>query len=285
LQQDQVLFISLGDKMKFVINKTIFFDEEQGVLEDASQPDVTKALSLTEIRLIRFFVDHPNQVLSRETLLIEVWEKNDLTPSLNNLNNYMSMVRRKLAILGLPDIIITIPRSGFCFKVDTVEIVENIDEAIPSASDSLNHDDEHLPPVQNPAKTNTWLMQFLLRYKMALALSLFVISLTASGYSLYFQLNNMAELAKSDLTFYKKIKDSDVYFLRGSLIDLEENSFEEKTITKKIETSKYKNPIVYVYIKKRLSNKSEHSNFIYSLCGKNKNEQCETTYIYNSHDI
>jgi DNA-binding winged helix-turn-helix (wHTH) protein len=285
LQQDQVLFISLGDKMKFVINKTIFFDEEQGVLEDASQPDVTKALSLTEIRLIRFFVDHPNQVLSRETLLIEVWEKNDLTPSLNNLNNYMSMVRRKLAVLGLPDVIITIPRSGFCLKVDTVEIVENIDEAIPSASDSLNHDDEHLPPVQNPAKTNTWLMQFLLRYKTALALSLFAISLTAAGYSLYFHLNNMAELAKNDLTFYKKIKDSDVYFLHGSLMDLDTTTFDENAIIKKIETSKYKKPIVYIYINERLNSKSEHNYLIYSLCGKNKNEQCETNYVYNSNAI
>lgn len=271
--------------MKFIINKTIVFDEEQGILESASQPDETKSLSLTEIRLIRQFVNHPNLVVSRETLLIEVWEKNDLTPSLNNLNNYMSMVRRKLALLGLPDVIITIPRSGFCLKVDTVEIVDSSDEIIPIGTGSINHDDEHLPPVQNPAKTNSWLMQFLLRYKIALALSLFTISLIAAGYSLYFHLNNMAELAKNDLTFYKKIKGSDVYFLRGSLMDIEVDSFEENAIIKKIDTSKYKNPILYVYINKRLTNKSEHSKFIYSLCGKNKNEQCETTYIYNSNDI
>ncbi|QKJ59933.1 winged helix-turn-helix domain-containing protein [Serratia fonticola] len=270
--------------MKFVINKTILFDAEQGTLANVSQPGETKALSLTEIRLIRLFVDNPNLVLSRETLLIDVWEQHDLTPSLNNLNNYMSMVRRKLALLGLPDIIITIPKSGFCLKVDTVEAIDNVDKIIPLSADLLNNDDEHLPKEGEPSKTNLLFSRFLI-YKAAFALLLCTISLAAVGYSIYFHINNVGRLPKNGLTFYKKIDNSDVYFLQGSLMDLVPGSQEDNAITKKIANSKYKTPITYIYLNKRLTNKSEHSNFIFSLCGNNKNEQCETTYIYNSNDI
>jgi DNA-binding winged helix-turn-helix (wHTH) protein len=271
--------------MRFVINKTILFDEEQGTLANISQLDEAKSLSLTEIRLIRLFVDNPNLVLSRETLLIDVWEQHDLTPSLNNLNNYMSMVRRKLALLGLPDIIITIPRSGFCLKVDTVEAIESTNEIIPSTADTLNNDGENFPQEEEPTETTPLLMRLLLRYKTSLAILLCAISLATVGYSIYFHINNSGGLTKNGLTFYKKIDNSDVYFLQGSLMDLEPGSQEEDAITKKIANSKYKNPIIYVYLNKRLTNKSEHSNFIFSLCGNNKNEQCETTYIYNSNDI
>lgn len=268
--------------MRFILNKTVIFDEEQGMLENASQTEIGKTLSLTEIRLISFFVNNPNVVASRETLLIEVWEKNDLTPSLNNLNNYMSMVRRKLALLGLPDVIITIPRTGFCLKIDTIESIGEEKSAI---TESLNDEFEILTQPENHSKTSISALHPILRYKTLFALLLFMASLATVGYELYFHTNSKGKMIKNDITFYKRIDNSDVYFLQGSLTELEAGSNEEDAISKKIANSKYKNPVVYVYINKRSTNKSEQGHFIYALCGNNKNEQCETTYTYNSKDL
>ncbi|MGL5385379.1 MAG: winged helix-turn-helix domain-containing protein [Serratia sp. (in: enterobacteria)] len=265
--------------MRFILNKMVVFDEEQGMLEEVNQEEAGKTLSLTEIRLIGFFVNNPNVVVSRETLLIEVWEKNDLTPSLNNLNNYMSMVRRKLARLGLPDVIITIPRSGFCLKIDSIETIE---EEVPATTESFKNEFEISTQPENHSKTGISALRIRPGYKTTFALLLFVATLITASYEVYFHIENTGKMIKNDITFHKKIDNSDVYFLQGSLIELETGTVEEDAIIKKIASSKYKNPVVYVYINKRSTNKSEQGHFIYALCGNSKNEQCETTYTYNS---
>lgn len=89
---------------------------------------------------------HPTgDVLSREYLLTEVWDKYGLRGSNSNLNQYIILLRRALAGYGYDNLIITIPKMGFRLNTDIEircepgiarqETVSNTDktEALPAA--------------------------------------------------------------------------------------------------------------------------------------------------------
>lgn len=58
--------------------------------------------------------------LSRDFLLKEALEKHALCPSLNNLNNYLSLLRKVLREFDLSDSIVTIPKLGIVFNVESI---------------------------------------------------------------------------------------------------------------------------------------------------------------------
>ena len=79
-------------------------------------------LKLTS-RLLSLFIKNNNKLLLRERLLNDVWVDHGLKASNNNLNNYVSGLRKSLAQFGAEEIIVTYPRQGFKF------IARNIREA------------------------------------------------------------------------------------------------------------------------------------------------------------
>ncbi|EOH8097145.1 transcriptional regulator, partial [Salmonella enterica subsp. enterica serovar Newport] len=55
----------------------------------------------------------------RDTLFKTVWDDNGMRSSNSNLNQYISILRKQLVQVGLPEnIIITVPRVGFMFNPD-----------------------------------------------------------------------------------------------------------------------------------------------------------------------
>lgn len=74
-------------------------------------------------RLLSLFIKNNNKLLLRERLLNDVWVDHGLKASNNNLNNYVSGLRKSLAQFGAEEIIVTYPRQGFKF------IARNIHEA------------------------------------------------------------------------------------------------------------------------------------------------------------
>jgi DNA-binding response OmpR family regulator len=61
----------------------------------ATVGDETVELSAREFELLRTFLQHPNQVLSREQLLAQVWGY-DYDPGSNVVDVYVGYLRRKL---------------------------------------------------------------------------------------------------------------------------------------------------------------------------------------------
>ncbi len=111
--------------MKYIINNNIKYHEDRSEL--VSLHDHTEPLQLTATlnRLLSALVRNNNQVLSRETLLMQVWEAHGQVASGNNLNNTISILRKMFASLGEEEIIVTLPRQGFMFTAAALETADS----------------------------------------------------------------------------------------------------------------------------------------------------------------
>jgi two-component system, OmpR family, response regulator MprA len=69
-------------------------------------------LTRTEFELLRLFLEHPRQVLTRSQVLERVWGY-DFGPSSNSLEVYVGYLRRKLEVAGEPRILQTVRGVGY----------------------------------------------------------------------------------------------------------------------------------------------------------------------------
>ncbi|MGG5836811.1 MULTISPECIES: winged helix-turn-helix domain-containing protein [Enterobacteriaceae] len=103
--------------MKYIINELIEFNTDDGTLYLPASNDVIK-LALPAARLLETFLSSEGRELTREFLLETVWDRHGLHASGSNLNQYISILRRNLALLGCKDLIITLPKVGFILNSD-----------------------------------------------------------------------------------------------------------------------------------------------------------------------
>ncbi|MGL9774876.1 MAG: winged helix-turn-helix domain-containing protein [Sodalis sp. (in: enterobacteria)] len=97
---------------KYIINDIIEFNADECVLVYI-YTGVVIPLTLSTSRLLEYFVNSGGIILTRESLLENVWSKYGLTASGNNLNQYVSVLRRTLAGFGINNFIDTLPKVGF----------------------------------------------------------------------------------------------------------------------------------------------------------------------------
>lgn len=105
--------------MNYIINGIVNFDPEHAVLKNIQTGDEV-ILPLPAARLLQFIVASESEILTRELLIKEVWDNFGLQSSNNNLNNYLSLVRRTLMNLGCENIIQTIPKVGIRLSMDAI---------------------------------------------------------------------------------------------------------------------------------------------------------------------
>ncbi len=74
-------------------------------------------LTRTELELLRFFLEHPRQVLTRTQLFEGVWGY-DFGPSSNALGVYIGYLRRKLEEYGEPRLLWTVRGLGYILRAD-----------------------------------------------------------------------------------------------------------------------------------------------------------------------
>ena len=74
--------------------------------------DSVIALTAKEFQLIEYFMKHPNQIISRERLMNQVWEI-EADPSSNVVPAQIRLLRRKLAEYGVGDSLDTIYGLGY----------------------------------------------------------------------------------------------------------------------------------------------------------------------------
>lgn len=120
--------------MIYVINNRIYFNyTENRVWSDEVNQIIIPRFSS---EILALFLANNDKALSRDFMLTEVWEARALNGSNNNLNNYVSILRRKLSLLGGDNLIITIPKYGFSFTADSIE---KIACEILQSDDDVNH--------------------------------------------------------------------------------------------------------------------------------------------------
>lgn len=115
--------------MIFIINEDILFNEDEGTLSHVDNASNKIALLKPTSRLLSLFIRNNDKLLLRERLLNDVWVDHGLKASNNNLNNYVSGLRKSLAQFGVEEIIVTYPRQGFKFSAVSIQQVDiNTDE-------------------------------------------------------------------------------------------------------------------------------------------------------------
>ncbi|KQN53847.1 MULTISPECIES: winged helix-turn-helix domain-containing protein [unclassified Erwinia] len=100
--------------MKYLINEKIDFDSATGWLQLMGEENASLQLSRPSTLLLTELIVNAGKTSSRESLLTNVWEKNGLIPSSNNLSNHISYLRKTFRQLGVEDdVITTVPKEGF----------------------------------------------------------------------------------------------------------------------------------------------------------------------------
>ena len=110
--------------MKYVIDGFIVFDYENTTLKNINTNDEVM-LPLPAARLLHFIVISEGEILTREWLLNEVWDNFGLQGSNNNLNNYLSLIRRTLVNLECENFIETIPKVGIRLSTNAIITIDN----------------------------------------------------------------------------------------------------------------------------------------------------------------
>ncbi|MFE0587297.1 winged helix-turn-helix domain-containing protein [Pantoea vagans] len=103
--------------MIYIIDDQVTYNSDDCTLSHIPTQD-TLSLSISSGRLFEQLLNSQGEILARETLLTEVWDKYGLRGSNSNLNQYLSILRRALAAYGCENLIITIPKIGIRLNTD-----------------------------------------------------------------------------------------------------------------------------------------------------------------------
>ncbi|MEQ9887308.1 winged helix-turn-helix domain-containing protein [Pectobacterium zantedeschiae] len=129
--------------MVYLINDLIIFNEGEGTLAWIERENEATSVNFPISRLLCLLIENQGVTLSREFLLKEALEKHALCPSLNNLNNYLSLLRKVLREFDLSDSIVTIPKMGIVFNVES--IVSHLNEDVAEKEkETLNQEVEKI---------------------------------------------------------------------------------------------------------------------------------------------
>ncbi|KHN53943.1 winged helix-turn-helix domain-containing protein [Pectobacterium fontis] len=139
--------------MVYLINDLVIFNEEDGTLAWIERENEATSLSFPVSRLLSLLIENQGATLSRDFVLKEALEKNALSPSFNNLNNYLSLLRKVLREFDLADSIVTIPKLGIVFNVTSIVLRPEKDE-VKKEKETLDQDVEsNIDQEKNPLPT------------------------------------------------------------------------------------------------------------------------------------
>ncbi|WP_236720703.1 winged helix-turn-helix domain-containing protein [Serratia marcescens] len=116
-------------RLSFLAGSTAFFScawhvAKMGTLAHIDNASNKTSLLKPSARLLSLFIRNNEKRLLRDRLFNEVWVEHGLKASNNNLNNYVSGLRKSLAQCGVEDIIVTYPRQGFKFSAANIHEVD-----------------------------------------------------------------------------------------------------------------------------------------------------------------
>ncbi|HEY1847482.1 MAG TPA: helix-turn-helix domain-containing protein [Buttiauxella sp.] len=130
--------------MRYRINQSIIYTPDDGTVKlitDGENEVSSGEISLapTANRLLTMLISHHGSILQRDELLDNVWDAHGLRASNNSLNQYISVLRRNFADLGLEEtVIVTIPTVGFMFSKDIPVSVEDVPPAGSAGRGKIN---------------------------------------------------------------------------------------------------------------------------------------------------
>lgn len=117
--------------MIYKINEIVRFKPADGAIWSIESPEQVINLTITNCNLLCLLLNKKGEVLSREQILEDIWDKQGLRSSNNTLNQYISILRRTFSLLGIDDEVIkTIPKVGFSLNASISVEKECNDEPV-----------------------------------------------------------------------------------------------------------------------------------------------------------
>lgn len=92
--------------MKYIINNTVIFVEDEGLYFIPSTEVEIKLSSLSS-RILCLLIKNKGQPVSRDVIYKFVWEDCGLVPSNTSLNNHLSFLRKSFRDCGIDELIVT----------------------------------------------------------------------------------------------------------------------------------------------------------------------------------
>lgn len=117
--------------MIYIIDDSITYNSDDCTLTHLPTEE-SISLSISSGRLFERLLNSEGEILARDNLLTEVWDKYGLRGSNSNLNQYLSILRRALAAYGCENLIITIPKIGIRINTE-IKIETQPSPAMPVA--------------------------------------------------------------------------------------------------------------------------------------------------------
>ncbi|MET5838213.1 winged helix-turn-helix domain-containing protein [Serratia marcescens] len=260
--------------MKYIINKTLVFNTDEQTLALYENALIVTRLSKPAGRLLLEFIQHGQQIVSREELLTRVWTHHGFSASSAGLNNYISELRKAFVLLGChQELIVTLPKKGFRFEADI-----QLDTFIAEEPQDFPREDEEKNPlpvaevpdeVDFPKKSAINAARKSLCRKRITVSSVCII-LIISG--LYFYLGNNNKRYP-----YQKIAtvdNCDIYAV-GKTNDLSIVKNITNSILKREEINCTHDKNDVFYMENRLDKKNLVSDLI-SICKKDENDRYDT---------
>lgn len=116
--------------MRYMINGSISFCAADGSLLYIDSND-SVILPVAAQRLILLLIESNGEVLTRDELLVKIWDNYGLTGSGNSLNQYISLIRRNMSAFGCDAFVETLPKVGIRLHGDVHIEKEECAPAIP----------------------------------------------------------------------------------------------------------------------------------------------------------
>lgn len=162
--------------MKYKINGFLYYDATDATLSIDDDGTSDTHLSITANALLYFLLQH-RRVLTRDEVMKSVWDDNGLTSSNNNLNQYLSLLRKSFRNYQIDDVIITIPRGRLEINKDLlIEVIDDnvlhpifSSEDLKSQTNKIKCSSNNLPE-QTEKQERNWMMASAVLFTAALVL-------------------------------------------------------------------------------------------------------------------
>lgn len=160
--------------MRYIINSSIAFRVEDGALYRIESNDIV-VLPIPAQRLLFTILESGGNILRREFLLQEVWDNFGLVGSNNNLNQYLSLLRRTISAFGCENFIETIPKVGIRI-VEGVQIEkDNAEDVFPEGdSESDIPAETRSPPHKTEHLFRRWSLTNIIFYSFLIIVLIFL---------------------------------------------------------------------------------------------------------------
>ncbi|CAI1944796.1 MULTISPECIES: transcriptional regulator [Serratia] len=257
--------------MRYIINETVKYSSSDGTLLVIDNSIDMITLPRITNELLSLFIQNNGKSLTRDEILNEIWEKRGLSSSSNNLSNYVSMLRKSLALCYCYDVITTIPKYGFSFNANIIEEIE-IEK---SREEQKNEEERNVTPPLNFNKEKSSLITLIKPKKNWFIITVLISILALIYYFTYTHFNPLINKTKilsiQQCTFYSLDKKINNYQKTDSIQKIANKA--ELDCTKKVN--------VYYFTADRV-NFSGHSieNYAISVCEPENKTPCFNFKIY-----